>query len=245
MYGPTKFQGLDVSNLFTFQKVEHILRLLKYCWAEEHLTGQLIHQSLEATKLEIGCEGPVLSKPFYDLGMLATPTWITHTWEYLSQNQMEIDGNVPDLSLVRDGDQFLIRVCQGAGYTGQQLRRLNICQHFLQAVSVSDITTGCGSSITQGAWNGKRDSTRASPFDWPAQGNPMDKDWVLWREVISKALCIQQRLLSKKRGWWLPDAPVLWYYDEWSEWLYDLADNKVLMYLMYHRVPGKASRAAD
>ena len=104
VYGPTKFQGLGVSNLFTFQKVEHIFRSLKYCWAEEHLTGQFIRQSLEATKLEIGCEGPLLSKSFHDLGMLATPMWITHTWEYLSQTQMAMEDDEADLRLFREGD---------------------------------------------------------------------------------------------------------------------------------------------
>ena len=101
MYGPVKFQGLGVPSLFTFQKTQHILWILKYCLAEDHVTGQLIRHSLEATKLEIGCEGSVLLKPFDELGLLATPTWITHTWEFLSGKHMGIEDMVPELELQR------------------------------------------------------------------------------------------------------------------------------------------------
>ena len=53
VHGPIKFQGLGVSDLFTFQKIQHILRILKFCTAADNITGQLIRHSLEATKLEI------------------------------------------------------------------------------------------------------------------------------------------------------------------------------------------------
>ena len=71
VYGPVKFQGLGVPSLITFQKMQHILRIIKYCLVEDHITGQLIRHSLEATKLEIGCEGSIWLKSFDELGMLA------------------------------------------------------------------------------------------------------------------------------------------------------------------------------
>ena len=64
--------------------------------------------SLEATKLEIGCEGSVLLKSFDELGLLATPTWITHTWEFLSGKHMGIEDLVPELDLQREEDQYLM-----------------------------------------------------------------------------------------------------------------------------------------
>ena len=143
VHGPVKFQGLGIQNLFTFQQTQHILRLLKFCTTEDHMTGQLIRHSLEATKLEIGCEGPVLLKSYEELGMLATPTWITHTWQFLSENHMGLEDSGPHLELQREGDQYLIRVFQQVGFRGWQLRRLNLCRIFLKAVTVADIATGC------------------------------------------------------------------------------------------------------
>jgi hypothetical protein len=50
VYGPQKYQGLGISCLFTFQMTEHIISILKYCNATNHLTRQLISHTLEATK---------------------------------------------------------------------------------------------------------------------------------------------------------------------------------------------------
>ena len=184
VYGPVKFQGLGVPSLFTFQKTQHILRILKYCLAEDHVTGQLIRHSLEATKLEIGCEGSVLLKSFDELGLLATPTWITHTWEFLSGKHMGIEDMVPELELQREGDQYLIRVFQKAGFKGGELRRLNICRLFLKVVTVADIATGCGAFISTSGWNGRVDDTKPVRYDWPCQGEPSAKDWDLWRDAL-------------------------------------------------------------
>jgi hypothetical protein len=83
VYGPLKYQGLGVSCLNTFQMTEHIVQILKYCNATEHLTGQLIRHKLEATKLEVGCDGPLLVKAYAVYKDLVTETWLTHTWEFL------------------------------------------------------------------------------------------------------------------------------------------------------------------
>jgi hypothetical protein len=61
---------------------EHIVRVLKYCNASEHLTGQLLRQSIEGTKLEIGYGGSLFHAPFDLVGHLATPTWVTLLWKY-------------------------------------------------------------------------------------------------------------------------------------------------------------------
>ena len=78
VYGPVRLQGLGIPCLFTYQMVDHIQRVLKFCQAKEHLTGQLLRQSLEATKLEISCEGPMLTKSYEVFKWLVTPTWLTH-----------------------------------------------------------------------------------------------------------------------------------------------------------------------
>ena len=125
VYGPLEFQGLAVPCLFTHQQVEHILRLLKFCHSEDHLTARLIRHSLEATKLEIGCKGPLLSRNYSDLGRLATPTWITHTWEFLSNNGMSINDDGPDFAAQRENDQCLTDAFLRAGVSGDCLQRVN------------------------------------------------------------------------------------------------------------------------
>ena len=241
VYGPVKFQGLGIPNLYTFQQTQHILRILKYCLVEENITGQLIRHSLEATKLEIGCEGSVLMKSFDEVGCLTTSTWLTHTWKFLSENNMRIEDSVPELELQREGDQYLIRLFQQARFKGGQLQRLNLCRIFLKVVTVSDIATGCGMFISTSAWNGKVDGTRSERYDWPNQGEPSARDWDLWRSALQVSLCSRQRVLQRRLGRWFANASARWYYDERSEQLFEAENDRVLM---YHRVPGRASRSA-
>ena len=166
------------------------------------------------------------------------PTWLTHLWEFMAANSMVINDGVPDLMLEREGDKFFIREFQAAGYSGNSLKRLNLCRLFLHAVTVSDIATGCSCFITQAAWQGRKDDTRASRYEWPYQGCPAETDWVLWRDALIRALCSRQWVLRQQLGHWLHAGPALWFYDEQSERLFQIADTTTLM---YPRVPGGAS----
>jgi hypothetical protein len=235
---PIRFQGLGLPCLYTAQKIEHILRILKFCNAKEHITGRLIRQSVEATKLEIGYGGPLFHAPFNVVGILATPTWITHTWEYLVQQQMRISDTGPELALSRENDALLIPMFIKGGIAGNNLKRLNLCRMFLKAVTVADITTGCGKYITGSAWEGRRDDSRESIYEWAAQGNPSGADWVLWRTSLS-LLADNRRLLQQPLGRWLPGRTGhKWYFDQASERLYCKDGEAVTL---HSRLPGRAS----
>jgi hypothetical protein len=241
VYGPVQYQGLGLSCLFTFQMTEHIVRILKYCTANNNITGQLIRHTLEATKLEVGCDGPLLGKAYSKYKELVTPTWLTHTWEFLSDNNMQIEDNVKDLTLQRENDQFIIRAFQQVGYKGKLLGQLNACRMFLNITTVADMATGCGKYVTQLTWTGKKDITRYRRYDWPNQGEPVNSDWILWKEAVSRALCDRPQVLRKRLGRWLHESKTHWYYSESEERLYHL-EGEVIHY--YPRAPGNASRAA-
>jgi hypothetical protein len=57
---------------------------------------------------------------------------------------MTIIYKVGDIELQREGDQFLMEVFYEAGYQGYSLRRLNLCQLYLQVTTVSDVVNGAG-----------------------------------------------------------------------------------------------------
>ena len=86
VFGPKYYQGLTVSSLYTHQQVEHIERLVKVGQVQDKITGKLLHQSLEATKLEVGCSGSLLLLSFMEYDGLATPTWISKVWEFLAKH---------------------------------------------------------------------------------------------------------------------------------------------------------------
>jgi hypothetical protein len=72
VYGPLKYQGLALPNLYTVQGIEHILTIMEFGYDMRTLTGQLLKGNLEAVKLELGVGTPVFVTDFRKYGALAT-----------------------------------------------------------------------------------------------------------------------------------------------------------------------------
>jgi len=67
------------------------------------------------------------------------------------------------------------------GYKGQELRDLNRCHMFLQAIWISDICDGMGWEILLNAWDGQYPLD--SPFHWPPT-IVTHPDWQLWQQAL-------------------------------------------------------------
>jgi hypothetical protein len=148
-YGPIGYQGLSIPDLYTSQGISHIERILKYSHLDDDITRQLIRASVEQLKLEIGCNGPTLSLPYEDFAKLATNCWIRQTWQFMDAHHIRIEDTCPDFLLSRANDQLLIPLLHEQGIRDNQIHRLNLCRLFLQGLTISDITTGCGGHVTR------------------------------------------------------------------------------------------------
>jgi hypothetical protein len=193
--------------------------------------------------LEIGCNGPTLSFPYEDFAKLATNCWIRQTWQFMDAHQIRIEGNSPDFVLSRANDQLLIPLFHEQGIRDDQLQRLNRCRLFFQVLTISDITTGCGGKITKAGWNGIRDKTRTSSYQWSSQGTPSVQDWVLWRTSWTEVLRLQsgKRLIRPLVQWLPTEEQCRWFFDPSTERLYEKAGFEITY---YPRAPGHPSRNA-
>jgi hypothetical protein len=73
---------------------------------------------------------------------------------FMDAHQIRIEDTTPDFLLSRANDQLLIPLFHEKGIRDDHLHRLNLCRLFLQVLTISDITTGCGTKITKAAWKG-------------------------------------------------------------------------------------------
>ena len=145
VHGPIGVQGLGIPDLYVCQGAAHMEVASRFGTASpHHLTGSLLRTSAKQLKLELGCPGPVLSQNFDDFGHLATPCLLTCLWRFLFLHHMRMADATPDFPLLRECDQYLIPAFLSSGYRGPQLGQLNRCRLFLQAITLADITTGCG-----------------------------------------------------------------------------------------------------
>ena len=85
----------------------------------------------------------------------------------MSEHPIQIHEDYPNVSIMREGDQFLMQAFSDNGFRGQELEWLNIMRMAIKAISLAEIVTADGTAITHQAYllnhsNGLRDA-----LDWP------------------------------------------------------------------------------
>jgi len=166
VYGHSDHFGLAILHLYDSQGFYHLSALIKFC-ASPCLMGQLLQQSYESLQLELGLPGEKITKPYHEWSVLCMRTWLTHTWQYASDNGWCVVTGLPTLVLKCQNDQFLMEAFWKQGYQGKQLGLLNHCRIWLQIYSVVDITDGQGTHLLPSILRGE--SLHSTPLSnqWP------------------------------------------------------------------------------
>jgi hypothetical protein len=193
VYGPLRYQGIDLNELYVTQGAEHIFRCLNFGYRRSFLPGALLRATAQQTILEIGLPGEIFQVDACKWGKLATASWVAHTWNFLSQHGFTLRSDLPQLTTRRQKDKFLMAMFQEAGFRQSEMQALNRCRIYLQVSTLSDICTADSRKITEEAWNGL--SKGGSKYHWPEQQLPPPKDWKIWQKALVKSL-----RLGKKGG---------------------------------------------
>jgi hypothetical protein len=239
VYADSQYYGLNIPNLCWLQGFYHIDRLLRFI-TSSHLTGKLLRHSLETLRLDIGCNGSILTLPYDTFGSLTCSSWIQHTWQFLHSFGIKLDIHVPEFELAREHDQLIIPTFVQQGFDGVELVQLNRCRVFLQVVTLSDICTGDGSRFTRSCWNGQRDSTRKIIYQWPYQAPLPDTYWVTWKKALN-TLCNSNGILHHPLGKWRSHKFSTFFYDQVSDRIYSSSN---LGTYFFPRLVGRPSRSS-
>jgi hypothetical protein len=238
VYAPKEFFGLSIPNLYWEQGIAHVDRLIRY-GQSNHLTGQLLRQSLEILQVELGMSESALTVNFGQFGHLVSPTWLTSTWEFISHFNISFKVHIAPFILAREGDGCLMDLFVQKGYRKQHLALLNRCRIFLQVVRISDIVTGCGKFISRTAMDGRYDATFPRDLRWPVQGELPAAAWTIWRQALS-SLCETSNTLSRPLGCWLQSSKRRFFYHELEERIYEF-DSRYWWY--YARSSRRSTRS--
>jgi len=76
--------------------------------------------------------------------MLATPTWLTHTWKYISETGFTVYSDISPLSILCKQDEFIMEKFWEMEVWGNELARPN-CRMWMQNITISEIMDGTGS----------------------------------------------------------------------------------------------------
>ena len=215
-HGPVNRGGLGLPDLFIRQGCMRVQTMVEHLWLKTP-TGKLIKHSLEGLKLEVGISTSLFERQFAVYGKgLNTSTWLSHTWEFMSEHNISYVEPLGNLETFRQGDKCIMDVLLTEGYTKAQCMTLNRCRMFLQVINLSEIVNAEGTELLIGSINGnKRPSL--NKLNWPAQQSPPRSEWKLWQLAISKAFASSDLILIEPMGNWKTTNTLD--LDGWDWWL--------------------------
>jgi len=125
IHGPYKYYGLNLTDMYMEQGIQHILAVLQFGHSLDDLTGWLICGSTEAQTLELG----TLANPFtLDFEMMhprMTNAWIKTVWQFQKSHDIQIEIDLMTLAPSRLNDQSLIPSFMQSGIQGAKLAWIN------------------------------------------------------------------------------------------------------------------------
>jgi hypothetical protein len=136
--------------------------------------------------LEIGLPRSFLSYKHSTYGILATRSWLASTWQFLSESNSTVLDPFPKPALACVNDCFLMELFADYGYSGSDLRDLNICRMHLHALRLSDICTADGRKLTDSSMEVQQDPTCLSQYSWPRSHRPSPRIRSKWRTALTR-----------------------------------------------------------
>ena len=119
LFGPKSKLGLGLPHLYTLQGIMHLEDLIHHT-SQGTLTGDLYRSTLEQLLINIGYGSDLFSAPYEILGKLMPYTWMTHLWEFLDSNGIQLRHDI-ELCLLRQNDSYIIRRAVEAKFTFEKL----------------------------------------------------------------------------------------------------------------------------
>ena len=212
VYGPIEDQGLGLPNIYTTQYTRHISDMVDHLW-QQTPTGYFIKSNVESFKLEVGVSGPIFERTAGINWVNTSNSWVFETWKFCQQERISFNEPLPHLTLKRTQDQFLMEAFHSAGYTRPILLALNRCRLHCQVLTLADICTGDGTSLTAASLEGQKLGNRNS-FVWPSQGQPPAKDWKIWKQSLQETFAPARDRLVEPLGLWMMEP--LEYSTQWD-----------------------------
>ena len=109
----------------------------------------------------------------------------------------------------------------------EDLPILNNCRIYLQVSSLADITTFDGTTITDKAWHGVKDTTIPPLYSYRDQKPPSASCWHLWQRALTTAfhLSPRRKLPTPLRYWIDSDDTWTWFYSPSQQQLFHREDD--------------------
>jgi hypothetical protein len=145
--------------------------------------------------VELGLSFQPFQAEYKRCNFLVTHSWMKMLWEKVNKFGITVIVPSDENGFPREGDEFIMQEIIKAGYTKEELRRLNRVRVSLQVLFMSDILTASGSKICNEILTAKPRQVKRSRMLWPNE-QPTPSDMELWRRAM-RGICPSS---SPRRG---------------------------------------------
>jgi hypothetical protein len=207
-FGPRQFGGLGIPHLLSYKISSQIKLVMRHLRTpgQPHLLSRVNISRLQQIA---GISKPVLESPHLRLPHLKG-SWLTHFRGSLTAIRASIQiANLRPIPLQRSHDSYIMDfVLSSQQFSDREIRFINYCRFYVQALSLSDLCTAAGTHLQPGIRNCTLPSTSISKLSEPYQELPGPLAWRAWRRFL-QLISEPNGTLFRPLGPWLHNATSL------------------------------------
>jgi hypothetical protein len=182
IYGPESLAGAAFVELYTHQGIGQIILFLKF-WRISNQTGRLLRVAVAWTQLAGGISHPILTDTSTNLPHLKV-RWISSLRTFLNgiDAKIELDKDQVPLPQRQYNEHIMDKILCPDAFSDADINIINNYRLYLQAVTIADLTTACGTRLDPFLMQG-RTSLLSSMTRWKRinQARSNEAAWVKWR----------------------------------------------------------------
>ena len=145
--------------------------------------GQHLQTSMELLVIEAGVSSQILSMEYERYGAWVSSCWLKSVWEKICMFNLQVEIKELPLQPTRANDKWLMLCLEEAGYSKDELIRLNRVRCYQQVIFLSDIFGPNGRSIDRRYMVRRPEGDNWSTLIFPKE-KPAPRDFILWRSAL-------------------------------------------------------------
>ena len=184
LYGPIELGGANFKLLSVEQGIRQTTYFIKH-WRQDSTVGKLLQCALSWLQLSVGVSYSILDITHTVLPHMESK-WLASLRTFLATIQGSLlldDPQIPQVQ--RENDEYIMDLILNSNkFKPPEIRKLNYCRLYLQAITISDLTTASGHHLDHGMLRG-HPSLQSSTTNWHTinQDRPSEDAWRLWKRA--------------------------------------------------------------
>ena len=225
LFGPSRLNCGGFRPFSTEQGVGQLQFFVKH-WSHPLDIGRLLRIAVSWAQINTGVGYPIFQNVVPPLPHFESK-WLQSMRNFLRLIQGELRLDTPSVPAIqRVNDSFIMdHVLEHGDFSPPEIRRINYCRLYLQAVTVSDITTATGTKLAPGIRQGRPTLwSGVTKFHKTNQTKPNSTTWRLWSRALNLISNKHDELFVPLRQWIEPPhrQRQVWavYFDPFTDSLY-------------------------